>query len=233
MAPPPSMPQPVAHAVVPTPCRAASAFSCSALPSATVQSATADVGDVVVVEKTDKAAENESSAASDHGGAVGSPGGAIDFTCIPATLDAKFDALDTDAAMRATTIKVGTVWRKSEKPTLLGQAKATTLLTEEQSREKRRAFGLLDAVTRAGALPIDAASLHVVLAATHCFDESLMSTLIEKNVNPIEKLERSSLIIAEVVHAAPAARLIKSSVYDRVATYSAPALLPPQEAVGS
>merc|ERR1712196_34083 len=109
----------------------------------------------------------------------------------------------------------------------------TTLLKEEQTREKQRAFGLLDAITRAGALPIDAASLHVVLAATHCFDESLMNTLIEKNDNPIEKLERSSLIIAEVVHAAPAAKLIKGDMYDRVATYSAPALLPPEEAVGS
>ena len=40
-------------------------------------------------------------------------------------------------------------------------------------------------LTRAGALPIDAADLHVVLAATHVFDDSLMATVVEQNVNPM------------------------------------------------
>ena len=36
-----------------------------------------------------------------------------DFTAIPARLDAQFERLDSDAAMRPTTIKAGKLWRKS------------------------------------------------------------------------------------------------------------------------
>ena len=66
----------------------------------------------------------------------------------------------------------------------------------------------------------------------HCFDDSLIDTLVVKNVNPIEKLERSSLIVAETITGVPAPRLIKPEVYDALAaSYAAgPALLPPQEA---
>ena len=44
-------------------------------------------------------------------------------------------------------------------------------------------------------------------------------------VNPIEKLERSSLIIAETIQGAPAATLIKQQERERLAMYSAPMLL--------
>ena len=36
-----------------------------------------------------------------------------------------------------------------------------------------------------------------------------MATLVEKSVNPIEKLEASSLIIASVVHGAPPLQLLR------------------------
>jgi hypothetical protein len=51
-----------------------------------------------------------------------------------------------------------------------------------------------------GTLLIDHSSLHIVCAATHCFGESLMNTVIRENVNPVEKVERSNLIVASVVH---------------------------------
>ena len=49
----------------------------------------------------------------------------------------------------------------------------------------------------------------MVLAVTHAFDESLVDTVVRANVNPIEKLERTSLILASAVQArrsAPAPR---------------------------
>ena len=51
--------------------------------------------------------------------------------------------------------------------------------TQEQEKERNQAFDLLDALTRSGALSVDEASLHVVIATTHCFDNSIMDTIIQ------------------------------------------------------
>ena len=41
---------------------------------------------------------------------------------------------------------------------------------------------------------------------------SLMDTVVLKNVNPIEKLEHSSLLLATTIHDLPAERLLRSDV---------------------
>ena len=65
-----------------------------------------------------------------------------------------------------------------------------TLESDQQSTDRKKTFDLLDALTKSGVLSIDYASLHVVIAATHCFDRTLMDTVIQDNINPIEKIER-------------------------------------------
>ncbi|KAJ1454173.1 hypothetical protein M885DRAFT_566648 [Pelagophyceae sp. CCMP2097] len=62
--------------------------------------------------------------------------------------------------------------------------------------ETRKAFDLLDALTRCGALPLDCCALHAVVEATHCFDDLLIDTLIVCDSDPVEDLERASLVIA-------------------------------------
>lgn len=57
-------------------------------------------------------------------------------------------------------------------------------------------------------MPIEGAMLHIVVASTHCFEKSLVDTLVKDNVNPIEKLENTSLILASVVHAVDKAELV-------------------------
>jgi len=166
------------------------------------------------------------------GGADGSADGAlaVDFTRVPVELDSRLEELDSDGAMRPTKIKVGERWTKRAQKALLAPPTTATLLKADHEQEKQKAFDLLDALSRGGSLPIDCASLHVLVAATHCFDDALLDTLVVKNVNPIEKLERSSLIVAETIQGVRAPELVKAEVYEALAAYGAgPALLPPRE----
>jgi len=87
---------------------------------------------------------------------------------------------------------------------------------EEQRVNKNKAFDLLDALSKSGVLPIQQASLHVLLAATHCFDKTLMDTVVQDNINPIEKVERSSLIVASTIQAVAPEALLRPEHVTRV-----------------
>ena len=82
----------------------------------------------------------------------------------------------------------------------MSKPETKTLHPTDQEREKNQAFDLLDSLTKSGVLTIDYVSLHVIITATHCFDKSVMETVIKNNVNPIEKLENSTLILATTIH---------------------------------
>jgi len=153
--------------------------------------------------------------------------GTVDFTQVPAILDARFEEHDVDGALRATTIKVDTQrqWEKRSQKALLAKPTTSALWEQEQKREKAAAFDLLDGLSRSGTLPIECATLHVVLCTTHCFDDSLIDTVVVRNANPIEKLERSSLIIGETILGASASQLLRNEELERVAKFSAPMLL--------
>jgi hypothetical protein len=128
----------------------------------------------------------------------------------------------------------------------------------------------LDALTKSGMLPLEEAALHVVIASTHCFERSLLSTVLQymsiylslfcfslslslslslalwlslrplrllaqvimDNVNPIEKLERSSLIVASTLHRLPAVAMVNESHCERIRQYN-PLLLEHIRAAGS
>mmetsp|Transcript_27708 Transcript_27708/g.76280 ORF Transcript_27708/g.76280 Transcript_27708/m.76280 type:complete len:939 (-) Transcript_27708:152-2968(-) len=143
-------------------------------------------------------------------------GGDPDYAALPGLLDQKFERLDSDASLRPTRVLPGQVWTKREAAGLLSPVRERALGSGEQARERARAFDLLDALTRSGALPVAHASLHVVLAATHGFDQALIDTIIEGNVNPIEKVERSVLIMASTLQRQPVAALIAPEQLARV-----------------
>jgi hypothetical protein len=142
--------------------------------------------------------------------------GTVDYTRIPGELDAKLEAIDEDDALRATILTPAPMWARTRQKGLLSPPKTTPLVASELDREKVKAFDLLDALTRSGAMEIEEASLHVVIAATHNFDRTLTDTVILDNVNPVEKVERSLLILGTTIHRMPAAELLEDAHRARV-----------------
>lgn len=133
---------------------------------------------------------------------------AVDFTLVPQILDTSVEEKGEGNALRSTTIKTGDDWTRNMQENLLTRPEKQTLNTEEIKKEKNKAFDLLDARSRSGSLPIAYSELHVIVAVTHCFDKDVMSTVVCDNVNPIEQLECSTLLLASTVHGVPARELI-------------------------
>ncbi|KAL3793709.1 hypothetical protein ACHAW5_008056 [Stephanodiscus triporus] len=131
----------------------------------------------------------------------------VDFTLIPQILDEAIEKCAQSTALRSTTIKTGN-WRRSRQENLLTNPKQMQLSKDDTKKERNKAFDLLDALSRSGCFPIAYSDLHVIVAVTHCFDKDVMSTVVCDNVNPIEKLECSTLILASAVHGVPARKLI-------------------------
>ena len=182
-----------------------------------------------IIVTSDKAAESKAPEKDDSIVSVESNNnddqvdGGIDYTKIPTQLNAKFEKLDEDSSLRATIIKPGNTWTKKAQASLLSKPVQSVLGKDKQEEDRNKAFDLLDALSRSGALGCDYASLHVVIASTHCFDKNLMNTVIQDNVNPIEKVERSSLIVATTIHNTTAEELVKPQELERVTKWS-PAL---------
>jgi len=144
----------------------------------------------------------------------------VDYTKVPGMLDQKFEKLDEDSALGATIVSASDTWTKKFQKGLLSPAEEVTVLAPQQVIEKNKAFDLLDALTKSGVMPVADGSLHVVLAATHSFDKQIMDTLVQDNINPIEKVERSTLIVATTIHGRSVQDLVVDSEYERVKTYS-------------
>jgi hypothetical protein len=125
---------------------------------------------------------------------------AIDFTAMPKNLNKIFNHYDKDNAVRTTTIETTDNWRRKHQKNILTALEVSSLSESDRKVEKNKAFDLLDAVSRSGSLPLLAAELHVIMGVRHSFEETVMETVIQKNRNPIEKMERSALIVAALVH---------------------------------
>merc|ERR1712146_51611 len=147
-------------------------------------------------------------------------GDASDYTALPGLLDSAFKAVDVDSALRPTIIKIRDRWTRKAQDGLLSKPKDEILGDKEQRTEKQKAFDLLDALSRSGVLSVDYASLHIVIAATHCFDKALIDTVVQDNVNPVEKVERSILIMASTVKKEPVESLVQQDQVQRLLEFA-------------
>ena len=126
--------------------------------------------------------------------------GGTDFTALPKRLNKVFEKHDDADALSTTTIKTGSEWIRKRQKNLLTKFEEERLSPNIQRSERNKAFDLLDALSRSGTLPVASAELHVILAVTHTFEDTVMGTLVERNENPIEKVEKSTLLVASTVH---------------------------------
>ena len=117
--------------------------------------------------------------------------------------------LDRDGAVCATTVALAKEWTKKSYESLLAQQRVETLHKDALRTEKNAAFDLLDALSRSGDLPLSFVQVHVVILQTHTFGKSLLHTLTRDNVNPIERVEATHLILASELHGAPPAALVE------------------------
>ena len=163
-------------------------------------------GDSAVATKEKRSTTTTSKTTSDVAFQDDSPPppvvGPCDYTQLPALLDRAFDRWDADRAVRPTVIQPADRWQRARQKALLltkEQAAAELLSSEDLNRERHAAFDLLDALTCSGALPMLDAALHIVVAATHNFGDTVMNTIVQRSRNPIEAVERSSLILARTL----------------------------------
>ena len=133
-----------------------------------------------------------------HDDAIHQGSSDFDLTSLGAKLDQNIRKFDCSGSLHSTKIKLGS-WTKVTHSILSGQS--TAKLSQEQlDTEKKKALDLLDGLSRSGALRIQNCSFHVLLTATHHFEQSLMESIIQGNKNPISDLCRSNLILARTVH---------------------------------
>ena len=123
-----------------------------------------------------------------------------DFTAIPKILDKKLETYDTDGALKSMIIRAGQPWIRKRQDNLLVAPHEKQLSMSEMESETKQAFDLLDAISRSGTLPIASGEVHVILGMAHCFDKSLMETVLQDNMNVITKAERGLLLLAGVIY---------------------------------
>ncbi|KAJ3376918.1 hypothetical protein HDU92_008813 [Lobulomyces angularis] len=139
-----------------------------------------------------------------------------DITNIPKTIDDKFEEMKSKHT-KPTIIEIGKIWKKKiNKSFLREKTENAELKSEEQRKELNGAFDLLDAISRSGSLSLEESELHVIISTTHYFEESVIYTVIENNVNPIEHVEKSLLLVNSVVFQTNTENLLKADQVDRV-----------------
>lgn len=63
-----------------------------------------------------------------------------------------------------------------------------------------------------------------MIASTHCFDKTLVDTVVQDNINPIERVENSLLIVASTIHQQNIEKLVAKEHVQSVSEH-APLLL--------
>lgn len=148
----------------------------------------------------------------------------IDLTSLPQIMDNNFDVY-SDGVIRAAKIKTMEDWSRRRQRALLSDVVEARLSSSDVKDEKDKAFDLIDALTRSGGISIDHASLHLIVSSVHCFGQTVLETVVQENINPIDQLEQSSIIAASTIHRISVPGLLKDDRQRERIKAIAPSLL--------
>ncbi|KAJ3160463.1 hypothetical protein HDU88_007963 [Geranomyces variabilis] len=121
-----------------------------------------------------------------------------DFVILTETLTNALGAMP-HGAVRPANFRIQEGWTRSRAKSILHPPTSTTLDVSAQQTECDAAFCLLDALSRSGELMLENVHLHVVCAATHAFDRTLVDTVTRGNMDPLSMVRETNLVIAGIV----------------------------------
>jgi hypothetical protein len=139
----------------------------------------------------------------------------IDYTQIPSQIEKVFHQYDPSGSVRPTIINIGKIWKKETRQSILAPFVTKFLANDEQLKAKNEAFQLLDCLTKSGSICVTHCQFHILISSTHCYNDTLLNSVIQHNSNPIEEIERSSLIIASIIHQERSWNMINESEKER------------------
>ena len=131
-------------------------------------------------------------------------------------IESQFEQFDKHGAVRPTLLVAKGPWLKKHYQGLLSDQEEKTLYDSDIEASKNKAFDLLDALSKSGATIIEDTALHVIIASSHNFEKTIMDVLVQDNVNPIEKLEHSSIIMTAALHGVPKGNVISPEYRDAI-----------------
>lgn len=147
------------------------------------------------------------------------PKDALSFTQIPKRLDGVFEKMEAGSKVRPVTLKpLEKGWTLKRKAGLIAKPVSTWTSKQELKEEHAKTLDLLDALSRSGELPLTDTTLHVIIPVAHCFEETVMNTVVQENVNPMEVIERTYLAMCETIHDMDASKLLKPAELERLDT---------------
>jgi hypothetical protein len=117
------------------------------------------------------------------------------YTLVPTQMEKYFVKFLPNSQSRPTIISTILPYQKTDRKTITSQPQTKILDQTQEKLELAKTLDLLDALTVSGELILHDCEVHVVVCLTECFDETIMDTLIKKNQDPIEALERAGVVV--------------------------------------
>ena len=118
-----------------------------------------------------------------------------DFTQVPRNIESR---LANYKSVRPTIFKTDTEWCFTQK-TLLRDESTRKVTLEAQAELKSSCLNILDALSMSGSLPLSDCSLHAVVPFSQFFSKTIIETVIQDNINPIQQIENVNFLLSEVV----------------------------------